>query len=131
MKGRIHYLTLTVLILLISAPAWSYDAKVGSIWFDNHLANVYDSTGTLWLGDDFNNSAPMTPPYTMIDNPNSNSMSVSGGLLNVSLQSANLPNMVKIGLPNFDSSHNWQTIQNSALVMNYQAGPPSPGAAFF
>jgi hypothetical protein len=131
MKKSVLFVTLAMAFILFTVPAWSYTSYVGSaIWgYPNHGGNVYDSSGTLWSGDDFNGIAGGTlssPPYVHFNN---NIVLNGGG--SVALTAPNYsPGDTHVELPNYSSSGNWLSVNYGRLGVNFQNGPPEAGYGF-
>jgi hypothetical protein len=127
---RVILVIATVSILVASAtPARAYTATVGSASWRNQGGYVYDETGAIWMGDDFDGSAGTaltSPPYASFEYP----PIIRNGDGTIDLVPSGSINHNQVWMPNFDSSGNWLTARNADLVVNFQTGAPAAGYGF-
>lgn len=131
MKRNMFTSGLTLAFVFFAFPAWAYTISVGSASWRNQGGFVYDSTGALYIGDDFNGAAgtPLTsPPYVKFYNP---PITQNGdGTVSLSASDDGSADDQEVNLPNFNSSGEWLTAYDADFVVNFQTAPPPPGYGF-
>ena len=122
MKNKYFSITLAMVLVLISAPAWSYTAEVGFVKWFNHK-NLPDET---FFTDNFNGTAGALtiPPYRWLEgNPTKDG---NGNLL---MTNTSYPNngRTAVGLPTEVSS----PISTTRFMVNLRSGLPAAGYIFW
>jgi hypothetical protein len=124
MKNKCLSITLAMVLILISVPAWSYTAEVGFVKWSKHCsAGVCESGFT----DDFIGTAGstlVTPPYQWSDANAVRSGSTEGSLL---MTNTSYPGGggTSVGLKD-----NSLSLINTRFMVNLRSGIPDPGYTF-